>query len=272
MRQCNTGLSPAAGDLQHLNPATQLDKASAILGGRASRLEQIRRQQSDSSAGLTAATPVSGLTQVSSTSPLAQSSCTQLILPSAANPGFQLGVQQKLPGPDDFLASKRLRVQHTAFDGAWDRVQHQGLPRGIAAGLSRMTSGSANLATLAAVNSWANARIRYVEDKVLYGKADYWASAGTTLRRRAGDCEDIAIAKLQLLASLGVARSDMYLTVARDLARKADHAVLIVRMDGRNWLLDNSTNQLLDASRSYDYQPILSFSASGKWLHGYSRL
>lgn len=126
------------------------------------------------------------------------------------------------------------------------------------------------MATLAAVNAWANARIRFVEDKVLYGKADYWANASTTLKRGAGDCEDIAIAKMQVLAALGLARDDMSLIIARDLVRKADHALLVVRMDGKNWVLDNSTNQLLDARSSYDYRPIMSFSSSGKWLHGYS--
>jgi predicted transglutaminase-like cysteine proteinase len=61
----------------------------------------------------------------------------------------------------------------------------------------------------------------------------------------------------------------MYLTIARDLARNADHALLIVKQDGRYWVLDNSTNQLLDARESNDYRPILSYSSSGKWLHGY---
>jgi predicted transglutaminase-like cysteine proteinase len=60
----------------------------------------------------------------------------------------------------------------------------------------------------------------------------------------------------------------MYLTIARDLARRADHAVLVVRLDGRYWMLDNATDRLLDAGASYDYQPVLSFSEDRKWLHG----
>jgi predicted transglutaminase-like cysteine proteinase len=61
----------------------------------------------------------------------------------------------------------------------------------------------------------------------------------------------------------------MYLTIARDLVRNSDHALLVVSLNGRNWLLDNATNEVLDASQSYDYRPILSFSGSNKWLHGY---
>ena len=75
--------------------------------------------------------------------------------------------------------------------------------------------------------------------------------------------------KLALLAGAGVRREDIYLTVARDLARNADHALLVVRAEGRFWLLDNNTDRLLDASEAHDYRPILSYSAKGKWLHGY---
>ena len=35
---------------------------------------------------------------------------------------------------------------------------------------------------IAAVNAWSNARIRYVEDKQLYGQVDHWATANATLR------------------------------------------------------------------------------------------
>jgi predicted transglutaminase-like cysteine proteinase len=72
-----------------------------------------------------------------------------------------------------------------------------------------------------------------------------------------------------MLAAMGVPRDAMYLTIARDLARAADHAVLVVKLDGHSWLLDNATDQLLDAGQSYDYRPIVSFSAGNKWLHGY---
>ena len=67
----------------------------------------------------------------------------------------------------------------------------------------------------------------YVDDRVLYGEADYWATAGETLRRREGDCEDIAIVKMQLLAAHGVRREDMSLVIARDQVRGADHALLV---------------------------------------------
>ncbi|MGD9664772.1 MAG: transglutaminase-like cysteine peptidase, partial [Novosphingobium sp.] len=90
-----------------------------------------------------------------------------------------------------------------------------------------------------------------------------------TLKMRKGDCEDIAIAKMQLLAAAGVPRNDMVLTIARDLVRRADHAVLIVKHEGRWLMLDNATDKVLDARYSYDYRPVLSFSENKSWLHGY---
>jgi hypothetical protein len=60
----------------------------------------------------------------------------------------------------------------------------------------------------------------------------------------------------------------MYLTLARDLARNADHAVLVVRQGGRFFLLDNSTDAILPANLSYDYRPTLSFNSQSAWLHG----
>jgi len=175
------------------------------------------------------------------------------------------GLGTRAAGPDDFLASKRLAVSKTGFDAQWNRVRRGSL----SAGLAGVERGHPGQAVLVAVNAWANARIRYVEDRELYGQADYWADAKTTLKRRAGDCEDIAIAKMALLASAGVRREDMYLTIARDLARNVDHALLVVKSEGRYWLLDNNIDRLLDASEANDYRPILSYSSTGKWLHGY---
>lgn len=237
-------------------------KASAILGGQASRLELIARQQTEVPHPVIAkvATPV--LARVDIT-PGSGGGCRRFVAGYA--PSHKLGSSAPLVGPDDFLASKRLAVKRTSFDQSWSRVRGGKVSGGLLPDL-RATSGTQ---TLAAVNAWTNDHVRYVEDRVLYGKADYWASAATTLQRRAGDCEDIAIAKMQLLARIGVPRSDMYLTIARDTVRNADHAMLVVKMDGHHWLLDNATNQLLDAEQSHDYRPILSFSTSRKWVHGY---
>lgn len=275
-KTCDTHLAPAMGSTQRISASAAYDKSSAILGGKSSRLAMMQRQQGGTTKLASASQrPVPNLG--GARQPFVSQDCQQYMAVSVKSfvsgplGGTRAAVAPGL-GNDDFLASKRLAVSRTNFDSSWRRVSKQRISMGAMDGIDQLQSGNVSTSTLAAVNAWANAKIRYVDDSVLYGRADYWAGAKTTLKHGAGDCEDIAIVKLQLLAAAGIPRSDMYLTIARDLVRNADHAVLIVKLEGRHWMLDNSTNALLDANQSHDYRPIMSFSAGRKWLHGYSQL
>jgi len=270
---CAATLVPSTAALTAPVPAPSA-KSAAILGG-ASALDRIRAEQA--SVGRGAALLVRADTDpVAASTGLAPGSgpaeCLRFALPRATAPiATAPSAALYRPAGDDFLQTRRLAVSRTAFDRQWSRVSQDALSRGFVAGqagLGHLAGKPVGLDSLAAVNAWTNRRIAYVEDARLYGAADYWAGAKATLRAGKGDCEDIAIAKLQLLAALGVPRSDLYLTIARDLARHADHAVLVVKLGGRYWMLDNATDQVLDADASYDYQPVLSFSEGRKWLHG----
>ena len=255
--QCATLALPGFGETRAV-PAG-LSKSVAILGGQVSQLELMRAQQ------VSPLSPAAGpLLAGTGLVPRWGGECAMFVRAQTNFADIRPG-RGSVAGADDFLASKRLAVRKTGFDAQWKRVGHGSISAGIV-GIGR---GQPQHATIAAVNSWANAKIRYVEDRELYGQADYWADAKTTLSRRAGDCEDIAIAKMALLAGAGVHRKDMYLTIARDLVRNADHALLVVRSQDKFWLLDNNTDRVLDASTANDYRPILSYSAGGKWLHGY---
>ena len=264
--QCAAMALPASGIASgeaRIAPAA-MSKSAAILGGQVSQLELIRQQQlSFSAPPAQASLPGAGLI------PRSGGECAMFVRPQNDFAAMRPGLGVRTPGADDFLASRRLAVSKTGFDRQWDRVRRGTLGASLAGVSAGNGGGRPGHATIAAVNIWANAKIRYVEDRQLYGQADYWADAKSTLKRRAGDCEDIAIAKMALLAGAGVRREDMYLTIARDLARNADHALLVVKAEGRFWLLDNNTDRLLDASAANDYRPILSYSAGGKWLHGY---
>lgn len=275
---CPASIAPAVG-FAAAQPVPAQTKSAAILGGQVSQLDLIRQQQA------AALQPAATLALSGTLEPAAGPSFSPFPRSaSCAQPGFvtaikplapapQLGaavLQPAVPtSPDNFLASKRLPIRKTGFDKDWNRVRGGGLSASVAARLTESGRAAPTMSTLAAVNSWTNAKVRYVEDRELYGKADYWASASETLRRGAGDCEDIAIAKMQLLAALGVRRDAMFLTIARDTVRAADHAVLVVQMGDKAWMLDNATDRVLDASESYDYRPIVSFSQNQRWIHGY---
>lgn len=269
---CADAVAPAGGGALALDPApSSLSKSSAILGGKMSKLEMMARQQASAASSSPTASLGASTSHGSGLAPAAGGiSCATLAAARLQVISQAPGLMKPVAGnAEDFLASRRLTVRKTSFDRSWNRVRRAGISGEMNRSLAMATSNAGFEAKLAAVNAWTNTSIRYVEDKDLYGQADFWASANMTLRKGAGDCEDIAILKMQLLAKLGVSRDDMYLTVARDLARNADHALLVVKSGDRNWLLDNATNAVLDGNKAYDYRPIFSFSNDQKWLHGY---
>ena len=248
-------------------------KSAAILGGQPSALDLIRQQQG----GLflpsqTATAPIIAVSQTMLPTPDACSlSLVKTSLPTAqlAAPTVQPAVLQA-GASDNFLGSARVGIGRTPFSDDWARVSNDELSRGAAQSL---TSGGSqpSMEALTHVNRWVNQTIAFGDDSALYGQRDYWATADETLAVGSGDCEDFAILKYQMLTELGFDRSDMYLTLARDLVRNADHAVLIVRINGQHYMLDNATDAVLLADRSHDYRATISFNSESAWLHGYTQ-
>ena len=251
-------LEPGAG------PLTET-KSAAILGGSPSKLEQMRMAQ--------AALPLQPLTAVVSASNIGTGEIRDACPDDAIAPAVPTGPQTASAWADDaVLGSMSVAIHRTPFDTDWAAVSarpsNRKVQRALAASSAR-SSGSQS-AQIEAVNRWVNRNIAFGEDRDVYGRADYWAPAAETLRRGIGDCEDFAIAKMELLAALGIARNKMRLVVARDLARNADHAVLVVTMADGAVMLDNMTDRLMDARLPNDYRPIMSFSQNAKWVHGYA--
>jgi predicted transglutaminase-like cysteine proteinase len=118
---------------------------------------------------------------------------------------------------------------------------------------------------ITAVNSFVN-QIAYVEDQQNYGISDYWASP-LELFRNGGDCEDFAIAKYIAFRRLGFTDDEMRLWVVRDVRREVNHAVLTIALDGRTYVLDSLTSEVLPAEAVTRYRPIYSINASAWWLH-----
>jgi predicted transglutaminase-like cysteine proteinase len=185
------------------------------------------------------------------------------ILPTGS--GFDDGM---LSGRPDVFGSVALRVAHTPLDSRWQSVERAAVS-GSAERYARSIKSLSPLERLEAVNRYVNRRVHYVEDVRQFGRADVWTSANSTLRHGQGDCEDYAIAKLQMLRRAGISDRDLYLVIVRDLVRRADHAVLVARADGRMLVLDDGTDEILDTARVSDYRPVLTFASYGEWTHGY---
>jgi predicted transglutaminase-like cysteine proteinase len=229
-----------------------LSKSEAILGGP-SQLAQILAQQ-----GARPETPVSAAPQPASYS-----------LPPVTSAVLRT-TDGVIDGMPDVFGSVALKVGHTPLDWRWRSVEDSpvtGAPAAYARSLRELNPAE----KAALINQYVNRRVRYTEDIVQYGKADYWARADETLRHGRGDCEDYAIAKFQMLREAGVSPRDLYLVLVNDLVRRADHAVLVMRAGSRMLLLDDGTNQVLDTQSVSDYRPVLTFASYGTWTHGYMR-
>ncbi|WFL76638.1 transglutaminase-like cysteine peptidase [Altererythrobacter arenosus] len=263
---------PAASPIAPVNLGARASKASAILGGQPSALERLKLQQNAggapaSTAGAAALAPAlpaasaavpltaMGFTCVSreETRPVAARVAFPQVKPAAVGTGTTGG---------RFLGTERVRIGKTRFDAQWNRVAARGLAKSdLIAALG--TVPQERTALLGEVNRWVNRAIRYESDR-----KDDWADAKTTLSRRAGDCEDYAILKMQLLATAGVAQDDMMLTLARDTLRRLDHAVLLVR-NGEEWvMLDMQGDRVVPADMNYGYRPVMSFAGNQRYLHG----
>ena len=257
-----------------LGPVTS--KASAILGGQPSALERLKMQQNAGGAPAAtagAAALVPALPAASTAVPLsamgyscvsrtpASPEAARVVLPQVKRPGLDGDAGQIQAGR--FLGTERVRIGKTRFDAEWNRVAARGLSHtDLAATIGAVPE--AREALLGEVNRWVNNSIRYQSDT----RGDSWADAKTTLAKRAGDCEDYAILKMQLLAAAGVSKDDMMLTLARDTLRRIDHAVLLVK-NGEDWvMLDMQSDRIAPAGMNYGYRPVLSFAGTQRYLHG----
>lgn len=170
----------------------------------------------------------------------------------------------------DVFNSVALSIGRSPLDASWHKVSSAGVS-GSAGAFAASLRGQGIIAKLEAVNSYVNARVRFVDDRIQFGVADRWLPASETLARGRGDCEDFALAKRAMLRAAGVQDKDLYLVVLKDLTRRADHAVLVVRASGRFLVLDNGTDRIVDSSDVQDYKPVLTFTAGHSYTHGYRR-
>lgn len=246
---------------QWLAPSsTGFSKTQAILGGAPSSLAAILAAQS-------------GTPSVAATA-FGAALSADISLPRRVSPfGFGEAPAPNLaasPDRPDVFNSVALPLSRSPLDDRWSRVGSAGVG-GRAAAYATTLRGEVAHARIEAVNAYVNARVSFVDDSRQFGVIDRWSAASDTLARGRGDCEDYALAKLAMLRRAGFADKDLYFVVLKDLTRRADHAVLVVRSEGRFLVLDNGTDRLLDSAEIRDYRPILTFTAGKRYTHGYRR-
>lgn len=99
--------------------------------------------------------------------------------------------------------------------------------------------------TIVSVNQRVNASVKAVTDADHWGVVDTWGFPDDGR----GDCEDFQLLKRKLLAEMGLPRRAMRMTVVIDELGEG-HAVLMVRTNRGDFVLDNKTSSVLPWHRT----------------------
>ncbi|WP_346799177.1 transglutaminase-like cysteine peptidase [Halomonas sp. Bachu 37] len=127
------------------------------------------------------------------------------------------------------------------------------------------------------VNAFFNHRIRWVEDNVVWGQEDHWATPLETMGKGEGDCEDYSIAKYITLKQLGVQGERLRMIYVRARIGRSQitqaHMVLgyYSTPTAEPLVLDNIVPSITPASQRTDLDPLFSFNSSGLWAGGSSQ-
>jgi predicted transglutaminase-like cysteine proteinase len=115
--------------------------------------------------------------------------------------------------------------------------------------------------TMLKINYTVNTTIKPMTDMDLYGVEEKWAIPTT-----AGDCEDFALLKRKELIEAGFSPSDLLMTVVLQ-PNGEGHAVLTVRTDRGDFVLDNMRNKVkLWSETEYTFLKRQSADDPSRWV------
>lgn len=127
-----------------------------------------------------------------------------------------------------------------------------------------VASTKSTFEALSLINNSVNNLIRYRADR-----AEIWSTPSETIAAGAGDCEDLVIAKIWMLRSMGYADDQLQLVVLRNKESGAFHAVLVVHTVDADYVLDNLSNRVKPDAMIENYVPIQSFAGNWVFIHGF---
>ncbi|WP_085807818.1 transglutaminase-like cysteine peptidase [Roseovarius albus] len=155
-----------------------------------------------------------------------------------------------------FLAPKRASVAPDGFSGVCARY-----PWACARSNKSQLSSEVILKLAKRVNTQVNRQTKEIEDQDQYGKEEYWALPTT----RGGDCEDFALSKKMRLMSHGVSSDRLLIATVLDRDLNS-HAVLVLRTDRGDLVLDNLTSKIVSwRSTGYTFLKLQNPKAKHKW-------
>ena len=128
--------------------------------------------------------------------------------------------------------------------------------------LAPATMTDALMRKLLSVTAKVNAAVKPMSDYDIYGKDEVWAYPD----KGVGDCEDYVLEKRRDLYRMGISLADLLMTVVRKPDGEG-HAVLTVRTDKGDYILDNLTDKVRswDAT-GYRFLKRQAIDNTGRWV------
>ena len=115
---------------------------------------------------------------------------------------------------------------------------------------------------LVRINKWVNDSVKPMTDMDHWGVIERWSYPDDGY----GDCEDYVVRKRRMLMQAGWPRQALLITVVRDLKGEG-HAVLTVKTDKGEFILDNQEDQiLLWSETSYQFVKRQSQADQNVWV------
>ena len=110
-------------------------------------------------------------------------------------------------------------------------------------------------------NKSVNERITPMTDMEIFGVEEYWTYPTTV-----GDCEEYVLLKQRELTQAGIPVTNLLITVVRKLDGEG-HAVLTIRTDRGDFVLDNLTDEVIRwDDTEYTYLKRQAVNNTGRWV------
>lgn len=171
------------------------------------------------------------------------------------------------PASPDVFGTAAIGAGVTFYDARFRRVSLADRTDPAVLAIAEQLRGLSPAEQLAVVQREVLARVKWMTDLETMHVADLWANAGETLRRGAGDSEDIAIVQMQALKAAGFNSRDLYISIGRQKPIGA-HIVLLARTSDGFMVLDDRVGRPMLAQSNRQFTPVLTIGEGKSWIHG----
>jgi len=171
------------------------------------------------------------------------------------------------PVSPDVFGTAAVGAGVTFYDARFRRVSLADRNDPAVLAIADTLRGLSPMEQLATVQREVLARVKWSTDLETMHVADLWANAGETLRRGAGDSEDIAIVQMQALKAAGFNSRDLYISIGRQKPVGA-HIVLLARTPHGFVVLDDRVGRPMLAQSHRQFTPVLTIGEGKSWVHG----